>query len=88
MHGALVQSIVDCLDADTGLVYLTCFPHTGKTNIDNFLRLCEKRGLEYREEPTNISEPIAFIDSGGQHVEMPADILNQVHTFILFHTKQ
>ena len=86
-HGSLLRTCVDCLEPGTGRIYLTCYPHTGKLNIDRFFRLARESGLQHARMATTTTEPptpMSYYDSDGKLRTMDQETLSQVNSFMLW----
>lgn len=83
-HTTLLQSCIRCLKPQSGQILLTCYPHTGKLNVERFLSLATDLGLKWRRVfEDHTCSPISYQDSNGKSITIGTEILDQINTFIL-----
>lgn len=83
-HELLLQTCLRTLNRDGGRIVLTCFPHTGKLNVERFFCLLTDAGMVYEPFKAKIPvEGISFTDSDGEPVSLGRNILDLVQCYVI-----
>ncbi|KAI3656289.1 hypothetical protein MP638_004446 [Amoeboaphelidium occidentale] len=82
-HAVLLESCRNLVKAETGEIYVTCFPHTGKLKIEGFLSMAQFKGFIWQRIQRKDSKSVPYIDSSGKLVDVSTEILSKNESYLL-----